>query len=94
MTSARHHRHEIDGFEIFWREAGPAGAPTIVLLPGHPSSSHAYTGLLERLGARWHVVAPDYPGYGFSDAPGGTAWSFDLLAEVIDHLLEHLHLDR
>jgi pimeloyl-ACP methyl ester carboxylesterase len=94
MTSASHHRHDIDGFEIFWREAGPADAPTIVLLPGHPSSSHAYTGLIERLGARWHVVAPDYPGYGFSAAPAGIAWTFDLLAQVINHLLEHLHLDR
>lgn len=89
-----HRRHEIDGFELFWREAGRLDAPAIVLLPGHPSSSHAYNGLIERLGARWHVVAPDYPGYGFSAAPAGTNWTFDLLAEVTDHLLEQLDLDR
>ena len=88
------HRHEIAGFDVFWREAGPSDAPAIVLLPGHPSSSHAYTGLIERLATRWHVVAPDYPGYGNSAAPAGTEWTFDLLAQVTDALLEHLGLDR
>jgi pimeloyl-ACP methyl ester carboxylesterase len=52
-------RRPAAGVEIFWREAGNADAPAIVLLPGHPSSSHAYAGLIGRLGARWHVVAPD-----------------------------------
>jgi pimeloyl-ACP methyl ester carboxylesterase len=93
-AATRLHRHEIAGFDLFWREAGPKDAPAIVLLPGHPSSSHAYLGLIERLAGRWHVVAPDYPGYGFSAAPADTEWTFDLLAEVTDALLEHLGLDR
>jgi len=93
-SPARHHRDTIAGFEVFWREAGPADAPTIVLLPGHPSSSHAYLDLIERLGSRWHVVAPDYPGYGFSEAPADTDWTFDLLADVIKQLLEHLGIGR
>lgn len=93
-SRARHHRARIAGFELFWRESGPSDAPTIVLLPGHPSSSHAYLGLIERLGNRWHVIAPDYPGYGFSSAPADTDWTFDLVAEVTDALLEHLGLDR
>ena len=88
------HREKIAGFDLFWREAGPADAPSIVLLPGHPSSSHAYIGLIERLASRWHVVAPDYPGYGFSEAPADTEWSFDLLAEVTYVLLKHLGLQR
>jgi pimeloyl-ACP methyl ester carboxylesterase len=91
---ARHHHAEVAGFNLFWRQAGPTDAPAIVLLPGHPSSSHAYIGLIERLGSRWHVIAPDYPGYGFSDAPAGTEWTFDLLADVTDALLEHLELNR
>ncbi|HEX6392721.1 MAG TPA: alpha/beta hydrolase [Acidimicrobiales bacterium] len=93
-SPSRHHRDQIAGFELFWREAGPSDAPAIVLLPGHPSSSHAYLGLIERLATRWHVVAPDYPGYGFSSAPPDTEWTFDLLAEVTNALLEHLRLDR
>ena len=93
-TATRLRRQEIAGFDLFWREAGRADAPAIVLLPGHPSSSHAYTDLIDRLAAKWHVVAPDYPGYGFSAAPAGTTWTFDLLAEVTDALLEHLGLDR
>jgi pimeloyl-ACP methyl ester carboxylesterase len=95
LTSpTRHHRDSVAGFEIFWREAGPADAPAIVLLPGHPSSSHAYLDLIERLGTRWHVVAPDYPGYGFSEAPPDTDWTFDLLADVTNQFLESLNLDR
>jgi pimeloyl-ACP methyl ester carboxylesterase len=93
-TATRHHRERIAGFELFWREAGNPVSPTIVLLPGHPSSSHAYTGLIDQLSGRWHVIAPDYPGYGFSEAPAHTAWTFDLLAEVVDALLEHIGLER
>jgi pimeloyl-ACP methyl ester carboxylesterase len=95
LTTSAHHTEKIAGFELFWRQGGPAEAPAIVLLPGHPSSSHAYIGLIERLATRgWQVIAPDYPGYGFSAAPAGTAWTFDLLAEVTNALLEHLGLDR
>ena len=93
-AATRHHRHQIAGFDLFWREAGPPEAPPVVLLPGHPSSSHAYRDLIAALSGRWHVIAPDYPGYGFSAAPPDTAWSFDLLAEVVEGLLEHLGLDR
>jgi pimeloyl-ACP methyl ester carboxylesterase len=93
-ASARHHVSEAGGVEMFWREAGDAGAPAIVLLPGHPSSSHAYAGLIGRLGARWHVVAPDYPGYGFSAVPADGPWTFDRLAEVTAALLDRAGLQR
>ncbi len=93
-TAIRHHRTEISGIEIFYREAGDPEAGTIVLLPGHPSGAHAYDELTRRLAPRWHVIAPDYPGYGFSAAPADATWTFDWVAEIIGGLLEHLGLDR
>ena len=59
----------VDGNNIFYREAGSAGAPTILLLHGFPTSSHMFRNLIPALGDNYHVVAPDLPGFGFSDAP-------------------------
>ena len=92
-TAVRHRTHTVHGVGVFVREAGDPAAPAIVLLPGHPSSSHAYGRLIERLGAAWHVVAPDYPGYGFSPVPDQPV-TFDYLAEVTAALLAQLGLDR
>ena len=89
-----HRRTDVSGVEIFYREAGDPEAGAIVLLPGHPSGAHAYDGLTERLATHWHVIAPDYPGYGFSAAPTDAPWTFDWIAETIDGLLEQLGLDR
>jgi pimeloyl-ACP methyl ester carboxylesterase len=90
-----HHRFRtVAGVEIFYREAGDPDAPVIVLLSGHPSGVHAYNGLIERLADAWHVVAPDYPGYGFSATPADAPWTFDWLAEITNGLLEQLQLDR
>ena len=83
-TQIRHRRIEVSGVEIFYREAGDPEAGAIVLLPGHPSGAHAYDGLTERLAASWHVIAPDYPGYGFSAAPADAPWTFDWLAEITE----------
>lgn len=88
-----HKTAAVGGTEIFYREAGDAARPAVVLLPGHPSSSHAYTGLIDRLAGRWHVVAPDYPGYGFSAIPAETP-TFDGLAELTTRLLEQVGIDR
>ncbi len=93
-TTILHRRVDVDGVEIFWREAGDPTAPVIALLAGHPSGAHAYNGLIERLAAGWHVVAPDHPGYGFSATPTDAPWTFDWLAEVTDHFLEQQGLDR
>src|SRR3712207_498141 len=60
---------EVDGVRIFYRDAGPADAPIVLLLHGFPTSSHMYRDLIPRLAVRYRVIAPDYPGYGFSDAP-------------------------
>src|SRR5262245_54575655 len=65
----RHRTTDIDGVTIFHREAGPANAPVVVLLHGFPSSSHMFRKLIPALSDRYHVIAPDYPGFGESAAP-------------------------
>jgi pimeloyl-ACP methyl ester carboxylesterase len=85
-----YHTAQVDGLKIFYREAGPKNAPTLVLLHGFPSSSHMFRELIPRLSDKYHVVAPDYPGYGYSDAPTTEqfVYTFDHLADVVDHLLD------
>jgi len=91
-----HHRVEVDGVGLFYREAGPRDAPTIVLLHGFPSSSRMFAGLIPLLAVRHHVIAPDYPGFGHSDAPPPEryAYTFDHLAETIGRLLDQLGVAR
>ena len=86
----------IDGLNIFYREAGPASAPTVVLLHGFPSSSHMYRNLIPVLAAQYHVIAPDYPGFGYSDAPSPHRfnYTFDRLAAIVDKLLDRLGVER
>jgi len=89
----------VDGLKIFYREAGPANAPdapVIVLLHGFPSSSHMFRNLIPLLAHRFHVIAPDYPGFGYSDAPSTDtfAYTFDHLAAIVNRLLEQLHINR
>lgn len=81
---------------IFYREAGNSGAPTIVLLHGYPSSSHTYRELIPLLSGRYHIIAPDNLGSGYSDKPGPeeTDYTFDLLAEYINGLLENLGIEK
>ena len=80
---------QVDGLKIFYREAGPKDAPAVVLLHGFPSSSHMFRELIPRLSDKYHVLAPDYPGYGYSDAPPTEryAYTFDHLADTVDHFL-------
>jgi pimeloyl-ACP methyl ester carboxylesterase len=91
MTAARdaqvHYRTvDIDGVNVFYREAGPKNAPTLLLLHGFPSSSRMFNPLFQRLAGRYHLIAPDYPGFGNSDAPPPAqfTYTFDHLAQVID----------
>lgn len=90
------HTVAVDGANIFYREAGPVGAPNVLLLHGFPTSSHMFRTLIPALADRYHVVAPDLPGFGFSDMPdrAGFTYSFDHLAQVIGDVTEALHLDR
>jgi len=83
---------QVDGLSIFYREAGPKNAPTILLLHGLPSSSRMFEPLLKRLSDRYHLVAPDYPGFGHSDWPDPKkfAYTFDHYAEIINRFTEAL----
>jgi pimeloyl-ACP methyl ester carboxylesterase len=87
---------KVDGLSIFYREAGRPDAPTLLLLHGFPSSSRMYEPLLTRLSADYHLIAPDYPGFGHSDAPSAKSFSytFDHIAEVMQHFTEALGLNR
>jgi pimeloyl-ACP methyl ester carboxylesterase len=87
---------KVDGLNIFYREAGPKNAPTILLLHGLPSSSRMFEPLLTRLASEYHLIAPDYPGFGHSDAPTPKefAYTFDNIAGVMDRFTETLGLKR
>ena len=87
---------KVDGLTIFYREAGPKDAPTLLLLHGLPSSSRMFEPLFARLADRYHLVAPDYPGFGHSDAPTPKEFSytFDNIAKVMEHFTEALHLAK
>lgn len=87
---------KVDGLSIFYREAGPHNAPTLLLLHGFPSSSRMFEPLLVRLADRYHLVAPDYPGFGHSDWPNTKTfrYTFDHLAEVMNRFTEVLGLSR
>ncbi len=95
-ATTTYHRTQVDGVSVFYREAGPRDASTIVLLQGFPSSSRGYGTLIPILATRYHVVAPDFPGFGQSEAPSPAAYSytFDHLADTIGTLLEQLKVSR
>jgi len=88
------HIQTIGGVDVFYREAGPRDAPAILLLHGFPSSSRQFDSLIPLLADRYHVVAPDYPGFGLSASPSPAqfAYTFDHLAEIVDTLTETLGL--
>jgi pimeloyl-ACP methyl ester carboxylesterase len=96
MTSSRqsisYHTVEIQGLKIFYREAGPANAPTVLLLHGFPSSSRMWEPLLPLLADKYHLIAPDYPGFGNSSAPSPSSfeYTFDNLARVMGELTTQL----
>ena len=92
MTTTR--TASIDGVKIFYREAGRPDAPTVLLLHGFPTSSHMFRNLIPLLAERYHVVAPDLPGFGFSEAPAGFRYRFDELARIVGRFTEVLRLDR
>ena len=87
---------DVQGLRIFYREAGPSHAPAVVLLHGFPSSSRMYEPLLPMLSGKYRLIAPDYPGFGHSDAPPASEFSytFDTLAETMAALLETLEVRR
>lgn len=86
----------VDGIEVFYREAGPTDAPTLLLLHGFPTSSHMFRNLIPRLADKYHVIAPDYPGFGQSAMPERSefAYTFENYAQAIDKLLGQLGVNR
>ena len=92
-----HYRtHHVDGLKIFYREAGNPEAPAILLLHGFPTSSHMFRDLIPVLAPHYHVIAPDLPGFGFSDAPSPArfTYTFDRLADAMELFTEALGLSR
>ena len=92
----RYQHATVNGHQIFYREAGSADAPTILLLHGFPTSSHMFRDLIPELADRYHVVAPDLPGFGFSDAPDRKKfrYTFENLSKTIDDFTQVLGLER
>jgi pimeloyl-ACP methyl ester carboxylesterase len=88
--SVKHQSANVGGINVFYREAGDPANPAIVLLHGFPSSSHMFQGLIEELKDEFYLIAPDYPGFGFSDAPNIAQfeYTFDNLSKVVTELLE------
>ena len=96
MSRVKYLTVEVDGFKVFYREAGASDAPALLLLHGFPSAGHMFRDLIPLLSDRYHVVAPDLPGFGQSDMPprGGFSYTFDHMAEVIDRFTEVIGLRR
>ena len=96
MSATMNRKVDVDGLEVFYREAGPADAPVLLLLHGFPSSSHMFRDLIPKLAGEYRVIAPDLPGFGQSAMPAreAFAYTFDRLARVIDRFTEVLGLRR
>src|SRR5215472_10165102 len=93
MTSIRYRSVPVAGAKVFYREAGPANAPKLLLLHGFPTSSHMFRDLIPLLAGQFHLVAPDLPGFGLSDSPG-RGLTFDGIAQTIDRFTELVGFDR
>lgn len=91
-----YHSAKIDGADVFYREAGPADGPTILLLHGFPTSSRMFRDLIPKLADRYHVIAPDYPGFGHSSVPDrkSFAYTFEHYAKLVDALVTQLGVSR
>ncbi|MEV8534356.1 alpha/beta hydrolase [Streptomyces sp. NPDC051211] len=90
----RHHHIDVAGVRVFYRETGPADAPVLLLLHGFPTGSHQFRRLMDTLGHRYRLIAPDYPGFGHTEAPDGFTYTFDRLADTVEAFTDALGLDR
>ena len=95
-TRIEYHTVQIDGLDIFYREAGPKDGPVVLLLHGFPTSSHMFRNLMTQLGDRYHLIAPDYPGFGNSSMPtvDEFEYTFDNLADIVEKLTVKLGQER
>ena len=96
VTTVRMGTTEVEGLNIFYREAGTPGKPKLVLLHGFPASSHQYRNLIPALADKFHVIAMDYPGFGNSDMPDSVKYpyTFDKIAEVVETFLKKMDFTR
>lgn len=94
MAVVHHRRIDLDGLDVFYREAGPAEAPVVLLPHGYPCSSYEFRNLMARLGDRWRLLAPDFPGCGHSGTPDDFAYDFDGFADFLEAFLARLGVDR
>ena len=96
MATTTYRKADVDGLKIFYREAGPVDAPALLLLHGFPSASHMFRDLIPLLADRFHIVAPDLPGFGQSDMPARSTftYTFDRIAAVIDRFTEVIGAKR
>ena len=96
MSTLKYRTADVDGFKVFYREAGAAAAPKLLLLHGFPSASHMFRDLIPLLADRFHIVAPDLPGFGLSDMPARERfkYTFDNVANVIDRFTEVVGFSR
>ena len=96
VAAVKYQTVQVEGQNIFYREAGPAEAPTLLLLHGFPTSSHMFRNLIPALSDKYHVIAPDFPGFGYSSAPpvDKFEYTFDNLSHIIEKFTEQLKLDK
>ena len=95
-THTTYNTVKVDGVDLFYREAGPKDAPVLLLPHGFPTSSHMFRNLIPQLADKYHVIAPDYPGFGQSGMPDRSkfVYSFDNYAQVVDKLTRQLGVSR
>ncbi|MGZ4316432.1 MAG: alpha/beta fold hydrolase [Gaiellaceae bacterium] len=87
-VSVTHRTAQVDGLSVFYREAGDPASPKLLLLGGFPASSHQFRNLIPALADRFHVLSPDYPGFGNTDMPDDFEYTFERLSEIVEDLLE------
>ncbi|WP_117191008.1 alpha/beta fold hydrolase [Rhizobium terrae] len=94
LTRVKHRWLDLGGMKVFYREAGRVGAPVLLLPHGYPCSSYEFRELMPLLADRWHLLAPDFPGSGYTDTPDGFRYTFDGFADFLDAFLERLGVQR